>query len=137
TRDFTFVGDLVDGILRAGSAEGVEGEAFNLASGGETRILDLAKTINRLTGNPAGTEFTARRHWDTQVRRWASITKARTLLGYRPMTALEDGLRITLDWFEKNRERIAGDAKEAPPLTARPELVSTGPEERNGVNGRR
>ena len=54
TRDFTFVGDIVDGLLRAGHFEAAVGQEFNLASGAETRIIDLAEMINRKVGNQAG-----------------------------------------------------------------------------------
>ena len=54
TRDFTFVGDIVDGLLRAGYAPEALGEAMNLASGRETRILDLATWVNELTKAPPG-----------------------------------------------------------------------------------
>ncbi|MHA1274693.1 MAG: NAD-dependent epimerase/dehydratase family protein, partial [Promethearchaeota archaeon] len=61
TRDFTFVGDLIDGLLRAGYFEEAIGEEFNLASGKETRIIDLAKMINDIVGNKAGVKFVSRR----------------------------------------------------------------------------
>src|SRR5512135_1506674 len=58
TRDFTYVEDIVDGLLRAGALESAVGREFNLASGAETRIIDLAEMINRATGNQAGIKFT-------------------------------------------------------------------------------
>jgi len=76
TRDFTYVGDIVDGLLRAGYYEAAVGQEFNLASGVETRIIDLAKMINVQTGNPAGLRFTPRRRWDTKTRLWASVERA-------------------------------------------------------------
>ncbi len=151
TRDFTYVGDLVEGVLRAGIADGAEGEAFNLASGRETRILDLAKMINRLTENSAGVQFADRRHWDTQLRRWASITKAENSLGYQPATALEDGLEKTIRWFERNRETLSAlspetrkvSAVRSVPVTTRdvaaesvPILVGSKGPNGNGTNGR-
>lgn len=61
TRDFTYVGDIVDGLLRAGFAEAAVGQEFNLAAGQETRILDLAHMINDLVGNAAGVRRAERR----------------------------------------------------------------------------
>lgn len=106
TRDFTYVDDIVDGLLRSGVHEAANGEAFNLASGEETRIIDLAETINDLVGNDAGIEFAERREWDTKDRLRASIDKARKELGYEPTTDLRAGLDRTIEWFEENWDRI-------------------------------
>ncbi|MFH0813639.1 MAG: NAD-dependent epimerase/dehydratase family protein, partial [Pseudomonadota bacterium] len=65
TRDFTYVGDLVDGLLRAGSYNEAIEQEFNLASGKETRIIDLANMINEAVGNKAGIKFVQKRKWDT------------------------------------------------------------------------
>ena len=109
TRDFTFVEDIVDGVLRAGAVPKAVGEAFNLASGKETKIIDLAKTINELTGNK-GIKFVEKRKWDKIVRRRASIEKARSLLGYEPKTRIRQGIKKTIDWFLQNREKIETSA---------------------------
>ncbi len=106
TRDFTYVGDIVDGLLRAGYYEAAVGQEFNLASGVETRIIDLAKMINVQTGNPAGLRFTPRRRWDTKTRLWASVERARRLIGYEPRTPLAEGLAKTVAWFREHWELI-------------------------------
>ncbi|HEY7602029.1 MAG TPA: NAD-dependent epimerase/dehydratase family protein [Methylomirabilota bacterium] len=111
TRDFTYVGDLVNGLLRAGVMDEALGEAVNLGSGRETRILDLAAQVNQLTGNDAGIEHAARREWDTHQRRWASIDKAKRLLGYEPATDLGAGLRETVEWFRAHWPRILASAR--------------------------
>ena len=100
TRDFTFVSDTVDGILSALIARTVAGEAYNIASGCETRIIDLANKINRLVGNPAGVRFVPRREWDHIVRRKGPIEKARAGLGFSPRISLDEGLERTLAWFK-------------------------------------
>jgi UDP-glucose 4-epimerase len=114
TRDFTFVGDIVDGIIRAAVNPAAIGEEFNLASGRETQIRDLAAMINTATGNTAGIKFAPRRKWDTKSRLCASVEKARTLIGYNPDTKFEDGLALTIDWFKENWERIDHDAAFVP-----------------------
>lgn len=114
TRDFTFVGDIVDGLLRVGAMEKAVGEEINLASGKETRIADLARMINDLTGNTAGIRTAQRRKWDTKSRRLASISKARDLVDYRPNTSLEVGLTHTVRWFKENWERIKSTARFEP-----------------------
>ncbi|MFQ5778600.1 MAG: NAD-dependent epimerase/dehydratase family protein [Terriglobia bacterium] len=102
TRDFTYVGDIVAGLLRCGVLPQAVGEAINLASGTEMRVLDLAQQVNALTANAAGVRRTERRRWDTHQRRRASIEKARSLLGYQPRTDFPTGLRQTLDWMREH-----------------------------------
>lgn len=111
TRDFTYVDDVVDGLLRMGLNPKIIGEAINLASNKETKIIDLANTINNLTGNKAGTEFRDRRDWDRIIRRCASVDKARELIGYEPKTAVEQALPKILGWFKENKEKIEASAR--------------------------
>ena len=118
TRDFTFVGDLVDGLLRAGYFEEAIGEEFNLASGKETRIIDLANMINDIVGNKAGVKFVSRRKWDTKKRLLASIEKAKKLVGYEPRTEFKEGLKITIEWFKKNWEKIERCASFGPGISS-------------------
>ncbi|MGQ9569223.1 MAG: NAD-dependent epimerase/dehydratase family protein, partial [Anaerolineae bacterium] len=106
TRDFTYVGDIVDGLLRAGVFESAVGQEFNLASGVETRIIDLAKWVNELTGNEAGVKYVQRRKWDTKSRLLASIDRARELIGYEPRTLFEEGLQHTIAWFRNHWKEI-------------------------------
>lgn len=118
TRDFTFVGDIVDGLLRCGVMESAVGQEFNLASGHETRIIELANMVNTAVGSSAGISFVERRKWDTKSRRWASIERARTLLGYEPSTCLEDGVKKTVVWFRANWDRITEAARFSPGASA-------------------
>ena len=87
------------------------GEAINLASETETRIIDLANMINEITGNKAGVVFKSRRDWDKAVRRRASIEKARRILGYEPKTDIRTGLKKVYEWFKKNWENISKSVK--------------------------
>jgi UDP-glucose 4-epimerase len=118
TRDFTFVGDIVDGLLRAGYFEAAVGQEFNLASGKETRIVDLAQTINKQVGNAAGILFTERRKWDTKPRLLASVERARELIGYEPSTLFEDGLTRAIAWFKKNWAQIEAAARFGPGVSS-------------------
>ena len=106
TRDFTFVDDIIDGTLRMGVLEDAVGEAINLASGTETKIIDLAEKINKITGNKAGIIFKERRDWDKATRRRASIEKAKKLLGYQPRVDIDTGLKKVYQWFKENWENI-------------------------------
>src|SRR5581483_9207052 len=118
TRDFTYVGDIVDGLLRAGVSERAVGQEFNLASGRETSIITLARAINELTGNTAGVQFAERRKWDTKSRLCASIDRARELIGYEPKTRLEDGLERVVRWFRDNWDQIDASARFAPGVSS-------------------
>jgi nucleoside-diphosphate-sugar epimerase len=118
TRDFTFVGDLVDGLLRAGYFESAVGEEFNLASGAETRIVDLANLVNKATDNSSGIKFAAKRKWDTKSRLLASYEKANKLIGYEPRTQFAEGLSETVKWFKVNWERIERSAAFGPGVSS-------------------
>jgi UDP-glucose 4-epimerase len=118
TRDFTYVGDIVDGLLRAGCFTAAVGQEFNLASGQETRIIDLAQMINDQVGNKAGVFFAPRRRWDTKPRLLASIAKARSLLGYEVRTSLSQGLTETIEWFRRNWELIVAGARFGPGVSS-------------------
>ncbi len=118
TRDFTYVGDIVDGLLRAGSFDAAVGQEFNLASGRETRIIDLAEMINRQVGNPAGVTFTHRRKWDTKPRLLASVARAQSLIGYRPITPFPEGLKQAIAWFHDHWDLIAAAARFGPGMSS-------------------
>lgn len=118
TRDFTYVGDIVDGLLRAGYFESAVGQEFNLASGKETRIIDLAKMINAQVGNPAGIVFAPKRKWDTKSRLLASVDRARKLIGYEPKTPFEEGLKQAIAWFKENWEAIDAAARFGPGISS-------------------
>lgn len=111
TRDFTFVEDIVDGTLRLGVVPEAVGDAFNLASEIETRVIDVANLVNEITGNHSGVEFVGRRDWDKITRRRASIEKARKILGYEPKTTVKEGIKRTYRWIVENRDRIEASAR--------------------------
>jgi len=111
TRDFTFVEDIVDGTLRLGVIPEAVGEAFNLASETETKVIDIANMVNEVTDNHSGVEFVAKRDWDKITRRRASIEKARKVLGYEPETKIKEGIKKTLDWITGNRDKIEASVR--------------------------
>lgn len=114
SRDFTFVDDVADGLVRCAVVEAAIGEAFNLGAGNEVAIGHLAERIVALTGSAAGIEYRPRRKWDTKSRFLASNAKAQALLGFAPSVGLEEGLGITIDWFRSNWDRIQGEAAFGP-----------------------
>jgi UDP-glucose 4-epimerase len=105
TRDFIFVDDIVSGLL-ACATSGEPGEVYNLASGTETSILELAEMINELTGNPTPIALTPARDWDHSGQRYGSPEKARTELGFACEVGLREGLERTVAWTRENLSRI-------------------------------
>jgi dTDP-glucose 4,6-dehydratase len=101
TRSFCYCSDLVEGIYRLLLSD--EHEPVNIGNPNEISILEFAQTINRLTGNPAGIVIQPeKRIEDDPQTRQPDVTKARTLLGWEPLVQLEEGLRLTIDYF-RNR----------------------------------
>ncbi|WP_321421174.1 NAD-dependent epimerase/dehydratase family protein [uncultured Methanobacterium sp.] len=106
TRDWTYVDDIVNGLMSMGIVEEAIGEAINLGSGEETPVIGMAHMVNELTGNPEGIAYVARRDWDAKTRLLSSIEKARKILNYHPKTSFKEGLKKTHYWFEENWENI-------------------------------
>ena len=94
-----------------GIKEEAVGEAINLGSGKEHRVIDMANMVNTLTGNGAGIKYIERRDWDVKTRLLSSIEKAKKLLDYKPQMEFEDGLKKVHDWFTENREDIDKSAE--------------------------
>lgn len=118
TRDFTYVLDIVDALLRAGFCERAVGQEMNIASGREVKILSLAERINELTGNKAGILRAERRVWDTKKRLLACVDRAKDILGYEPKMDFEEGLAKTIQWFRDHWDDIQRDAEFPPGMSA-------------------
>ena len=97
TRDFTYVSNVVDAVLRASEAPEASGEVINVATGGRISLNELLRTMNRILGTEIAAIYLDVRAGDVRDSQ-ADITKARQLLGYRPLVGLEDGLRSTIEW---------------------------------------
>ena len=100
TRDWTFVDDILNGVLAMGVKPEAIVEAINLGSGVEHRVIDLERIVNELTGNVEGVVYTQRRDWDAKTRLFSSIAKAEELLSYYPQTTFEEGLKIYSSFVE-------------------------------------
>lgn len=105
SRDFIFVQDIVHGLLLC-ALTGRAGDVYNLASGVETSILDLATLINELTSNPTPIEFLPRRDWDHSGRRFGSPEKSKREIGFETRTSLREGLAETITWTKENLKVI-------------------------------
>ncbi len=117
TRDFTYVGDIVDGLIRMGFFEVAIGEEMNLAAGREIKISQLAEMVNEVTNNDSGIEFLPKRKWDTKSRMLASNKKAERLIGFKADPDFEKSLQLTVDWFDSNWDKIV-DSADFPPGTS-------------------
>jgi len=102
TRDFTYVANVVDGVLRACDARNVAGEVINIATGGRISLNDLLRVLNAAVGTNVRPIYQDPRPGDVRDS-CADISKAMRLLGYRPLVPFEEGLRHTLDWFRSER----------------------------------
>ncbi len=111
TRDWTYVGDIVAGLLAMGIKEKAIGEAFNLGAGKEQRVIDMANSILELTGSKAGIVYTERRDWDKKTHLLSCITKGQGMIGYQPNMSFHDGLKETHRWFVENWENIEKSAE--------------------------
>jgi nucleoside-diphosphate-sugar epimerase len=105
TRDFIYVEDIAEG-LAACALRGAPGSVYNLASGTETPIRELAERINRLTSNAGGLRMLPKRPWDNSGKRFGSTAKAERELGFRARVALDEGLRRTVEWTRVNAALI-------------------------------
>jgi nucleoside-diphosphate-sugar epimerase len=105
SRDFIFVEDVVRGLV-ACAKKGKAGEAYNLATGLETKIFDLAVIINKITGNKKGVDFKPARNWDSSGKRFGSIKKSKEKLGFTAAVDIENGIKKTVSWTKVNKNII-------------------------------
>jgi UDP-glucose 4-epimerase len=105
SRDFIYVDDIVRGLLLC-ATDGAAGDVYNIASGVETTILDLAELVNELAGSSAPVEFGPRRPWDHSIKRFGSTEKAKHQLGFDAEVPIREGLERTVEWTRANLELI-------------------------------
>jgi nucleoside-diphosphate-sugar epimerase len=101
TRDFTYVSNVVDGVLRAAETPGVGGEVFNVATNSRISLNQLLEVLKKIFGSNVEPIYKEGRRGDVRDSQ-ADITKAERLLGYKPTVSLEDGLRETVKWFRES-----------------------------------
>ena len=98
TRDFTYVANVVDGVLRACHAPGLAGEMMNVATGGRISLNELLKTLCELLGVETQAIYRESRAGDVRDSQ-ADVSRAKALTGYVPLVDLREGLEKTLAWF--------------------------------------
>jgi nucleoside-diphosphate-sugar epimerase len=102
SRDFTYVGNVVDTNIRSATTPGIQCEVFNVALGNDHSILELVATLNTIMKKRISPVFTPPRPGDVR-RTCADTSKIEKLLAFQPHTTFEKGLRRSVEWFSKQR----------------------------------
>jgi UDP-glucose 4-epimerase len=100
SRDFTYVANAVQALLKAAEAPGVSGKVYNVGTGQSITVLELVQTLNRLLGTQIVPRHAPPRVGDVRYSQ-ADITQTRRDLGYAPAVDFEEGLRYTLRWYRE------------------------------------
>jgi len=103
TRDFTYVANVVDGVLRACQAKDASGEVINVATNGRVSLNQLFTTLRGLIGATVEPIYDKPRAGDVRDSQ-ADIGKAARLLGYKPLVTFEQGLKNTVEWYRTTVE---------------------------------
>ncbi len=106
TRDFTYVANVVDGVLRACDAKGASGEVINVATGGRISLNQLFQNIRDAVDSKVTPLHGPERAGDVRDSQ-ADISKAARLLGYRPTVSFEEGLQKTMAWYRSTQATTA------------------------------
>jgi UDP-glucose 4-epimerase len=109
TMDFVHVHDIARANVLAATSAATD-EVFNVASGTETSLRELAEMLQQVMGASPGLEFGPARKVNPVPRRLASTEKARALLGFRAAVSLEDGLRGLVEWWRRQQELAGSQA---------------------------
>jgi nucleoside-diphosphate-sugar epimerase len=105
TRDFIFVEDICRGLM-ACALNGTSGGVYNIASGREISIKNLAEMINKYAGNEGNIEMKPRRAWDHSIARFGSTEKSKRELGFEASVPFEKGIATTIAWTRDNMPKI-------------------------------
>lgn len=118
TRDWIYVDDLCHYLIELAIHPDANGEVYNLGTGRETKVIDLAKAVVKLCNSRSEIILIERRSWDTSTRRQADISKINKLIHCNHTPLLNsltfdahEGLEHTVEWFKENREKIAESVK--------------------------
>ncbi|MDD4651043.1 MAG: SDR family oxidoreductase [Methanothrix sp.] len=102
TRSFTYVSDQIEGLIRLAALDDAKGAIANIGNDKETKIIDMARKVLEITNSGSDMTFHSL-PVDDPIRRKPDISRARELLGWEPKVSLEDGLRVTIEWFRSQR----------------------------------
>ena len=104
SRDFNYVENTALGTILAAEKEIANGKIYNIGSGHEVTIVELAKLINKIAGNDAGITFVPKRSWDTIKNRRADVSKTEKELGYKAVVDFEKQLTATYEWLKQYQD---------------------------------
>jgi UDP-glucose 4-epimerase len=110
TRDFIYVEDVCEGLIKC-ALNGIPGEAYNLASGVQTKIIELAELIIQLSKSKSKIIEIPRRSWDSSGQRFGSTIKSKDFLSFETKTSLVNGLENTINWTKSNHQMINNNIK--------------------------
>lgn len=110
TRDFTHVSDTVEGIMLAGNSENLNGETINIARGEEISINAIAKYVLENFDSILTPEYCPPRPADV-MRHYADISRARKLLNFQPRIGIKEGIKLYLEWLEKQNIDFSKETK--------------------------
>jgi dTDP-glucose 4,6-dehydratase len=102
TRDWVFVKDTCNGLVKAASKKKAIGEVFNLGSGEEVSVIEIAKKIIKLCKGKCKIEFIDERSGQV-MKHISDSSKAKKLLGWKAKTKFDEGLANTFEWYEKTK----------------------------------
>jgi len=102
SRDFTYIDNVVQANLLAATTANVKCEVFNVANGKDNTVLDIVTVVNQITGKSIKPVFEPTRAGDV-FRTLADISRIKRLLKYQPQVDFKEGLKRTVEWFQKNR----------------------------------
>ncbi len=101
SRDFTYIENVVSANLLAAERPKASGETFNIANGKNYSLLDIIHVLEKLAGRKAALNHKPARRGDVR-RTWADISKAKKILGYKPLVGFDEGLKRTWEWFKQS-----------------------------------
>lgn len=101
-RDFTYIDDIVDGVIAIMNKSELKFEIYNLGGDNPIRLMKFVELIEKNMGKEAQKNFLPMQPGDIKET-YADISKARSKVGYQPKTKIEDGLKIFCDWFKENK----------------------------------
>ena len=100
TRDYTYISDAVDATILAAVHKSAVGEVFNIGTGIETPVLQLAKIIQNIMGTNKSIKHLPERDIDNIRRRYMDIERIHSQLAWAPSVTIEDGLKETIEWYK-------------------------------------
>ena len=106
SRDFVYVGNVVEAILLAAEGKNAAGQIFNIGTGNRYTLNRTLALLEKISGRPANAKYEPAREGEIRDSQ-ADIALAKKLLGYNPQVGFEEGLKRTWDWFSSDAKRMA------------------------------